>query len=52
MEVGLLTKLKAMIWDIPENMRSEISDKILADPFHVFLLIFMSYGQKKYKHSY
>ena len=37
MEVGLQTKLKAMLWDIPENMRSEISDKILADPFHVFL---------------
>jgi len=30
------SKLKAMLWDIPENKRVEITDKILADPFHVF----------------
>jgi hypothetical protein len=36
MQVGLHTKLKAMLWDIPENRRSELSDEILTDPVHVF----------------
>jgi hypothetical protein len=37
MQDGLNNKLKAMLWDIPKNKRSELSDQILADPFHVFL---------------
>ena len=36
MQVGLNTKLKAMLWDIPENRRSELSNEILANPFNVF----------------
>jgi len=36
MQAGLRTKLNAMLWDIPEEKRSEISDKILTDPFHIF----------------
>jgi len=38
MQIGLHTKLKAMLWDIPESMRTELSDKILADPVNVFLM--------------
>jgi hypothetical protein len=36
MQVGLHTKLKAMLWDIPENRRSELSNEILANPVYVF----------------
>lgn len=36
MKVGLSTKLKAMLWDIPESKRSDLSDEIFANPFHVF----------------
>ena len=36
MQIGLHTKLKAMLWDIPESRRSELSNEILANPFNVF----------------
>jgi hypothetical protein len=36
MQAGLHTKLNAMLWDVPEAKRSEISDKILTDPVAVF----------------
>jgi hypothetical protein len=36
MQAGLHTKLNAMLWDIPLGKRSEISEKILTDPVHVF----------------
>ena len=38
MQVGLNIKLKAMLWDIPEIRRSEISDRILNNPAEVFLV--------------
>lgn len=34
--VGLDTKLRAMLWDIPENRRSEITHKILSNPVETF----------------
>ena len=36
MQVGLDTKLKTMLWDIPEYRRSELSNEILTNPVHVF----------------
>lgn len=36
MQIGLHTKLKAMLWDIPEKRRSELSDKIISNPVDVF----------------
>ena len=36
MQIALQTKLKAMLWDIPENKRSELSFEILADPYAMF----------------
>jgi hypothetical protein len=36
MQAGLHTKIRAMLWDIPESRRSEITDKILTDPVHMF----------------
>ena len=36
MQVGLQAKLKAMLWDIPENRRSELSNEILTNPVNVF----------------
>ena len=36
MKVGLDTKLKTMLWDIPESSRSEVSTEILTDPVKVF----------------
>jgi hypothetical protein len=36
MQVGLQTKLKAMLWDIPENKRLEITNKILSNPVESF----------------
>ena len=36
MEIGLQTKLKAMLWDIPENKRLEITNKILSNPVESF----------------
>lgn len=32
MQVGLHTKLKAIFWDIPENRRLGIANKILSNP--------------------
>jgi len=37
MEVGLNTKLQAMLWDMQENKRAEIANKILANPLETFL---------------
>lgn len=36
MQVELKTKLKAMLWDIPENQRLEITNKILSNPVETF----------------
>lgn len=36
MHVELNTKLKAMLWDIPENRRLELSNEIISDPVQVF----------------
>lgn len=36
MQAGLHTKIRAMLWDIPESRRSEITDKILTDPVQAF----------------
>lgn len=36
MQVDLHTKLKAMLWDMPENQRMKIVDEILAKPVEVF----------------
>jgi hypothetical protein len=36
MVVGLPIKLKAMLWDIPESKRSELSDEILSNPMFMF----------------
>ncbi len=36
MAIGLEVKLKAMLWDIPEERRSEIVGKILSDPVDYF----------------
>ena len=36
MQVGLDTKINAMLWDIPENKRMEISKKILSDAAETF----------------
>ena len=37
MQVDLQTKLKAMLWDIPETKRLEIVNKILSNPVESFL---------------
>jgi hypothetical protein len=37
MNIGLQTKLQAMLWDIPEERRLEITNKILANPVDTFL---------------
>lgn len=36
MQVGLDTKINAMLWDIPENQRMEITAKILSDAAETF----------------
>jgi hypothetical protein len=36
MQVDLHAKLKAMLWDMPENRRMKIVDEILAKPVEVF----------------
>ena len=36
MQVDLPTKLKAMLWDIPEPRRLEIINKILSNPVETF----------------
>ena len=36
MQVDLHAKLKAMLWDMPENQRMKIVDEILAKPVEVF----------------
>lgn len=36
MAIGLEVKLRAMLWDIPEDQRSEIVGKILSDPVDYF----------------
>jgi len=36
MQVGLHTKLIAMLWDIPENKRVEIVNQILSNPVESF----------------
>ena len=36
MQVGLQMKLKAMLWDIPENQRLEITNNILSNPVKTF----------------
>ena len=36
MQIELHTKLKAMLWDIPEDKRLEIIDKIISDPVETF----------------
>ena len=36
MKVGLDSKLKIMLWDIPEIRRSEVSNEILTNPVNVF----------------
>lgn len=36
MQVDLHTKLKAMLWDIPEPRRFEIINKILSNPAETF----------------
>jgi hypothetical protein len=36
MQGGLHTRLKAMLWDMPENRKQEIVDKILSDPVESF----------------
>jgi hypothetical protein len=37
MKIDLHTKLLAMLWDMPEKRRSELADRIIADPVNVFL---------------
>lgn len=37
MQVALQNKLNAMLWDLPQEKRSELANKILTDPFQVFL---------------
>jgi len=36
MQAGLKTKINAMLWDIPESLRMEISNKILLDAAETF----------------
>jgi hypothetical protein len=36
MQVGLHTKLRAMLWDLPENKRLEIINKIISNPVESF----------------
>lgn len=36
MHVGINTKLKAMLWDMPENKRLELSNEIISNPVQVF----------------
>lgn len=36
MQIDLHTKLKAMLWDIPENLRLEMVEKILSNPAETF----------------
>jgi hypothetical protein len=36
MQAGLALKVKAMLWDIPENKRSELVNEIMTDPVYVF----------------
>jgi len=36
MQVVLQTKLRAMLWDIPENRRLEMINKILSNPAETF----------------
>lgn len=35
-QTGIHTKLKAMLWDIPESRRPGLADEILADPVSYF----------------
>ena len=36
MAIGLEIKLKAMLWDVPDNQRDEIVGKIFSDPVDYF----------------
>ena len=36
MQVDLHTKLKAMLWDMPEDIKIKMADEILSDPVKVF----------------
>lgn len=36
MHVGINTKLKAMLWDMPENKRLELSNEIISNPVQIF----------------
>ena len=36
MQIELHTKLNAMLWDIPEKRRSELSTEILTNPVYMF----------------
>jgi ABC-type lipopolysaccharide export system ATPase subunit len=36
MAIELEIKLKAMLWDVPEDQRTEIAGKILSDPVGIF----------------
>lgn len=36
MQRGLDIRLKAMLWDVPENERQGLVDKILSDPVETF----------------
>lgn len=37
MQIDLHTKLKAMLWDVPEPQRMKIVNEILANPLEIFL---------------
>jgi hypothetical protein len=36
MAIELEIKLKAMLWDVPEDQRAEIVGKIISDPVGIF----------------
>lgn len=36
MQVGIVTKITSMLWDIPENRRTEITQRILQAPVETF----------------
>ena len=36
MQIELQTKLKAMLWDMPEARRIEIANEILSEPVEIF----------------
>lgn len=37
MQIELHTKLKAMLWDLPEGRRTEVANEIMSEPFEIFL---------------